>query len=406
MSRIAAVFAAVAVLAACSSSTDEPPPCVENCVGAISGTVSGASVAGITISLTGTATASTTTGVNGAYSFTGLADGEYTLTPALAGFAFSPPSIMAAVRGATVADGNFSASATAPASGTWTAVVTGLPALWGVWAAGRDDVWVLGGGTGGLQGILHWNGSAWTSMPTALLLDAIWGSGPNDVWAVGQDSIGHGTILHWDGDAWSTSYAFPTTGTGLRAVWGTGPSDVWAARSGELIMHWDGTAWSSAGSSTFGLVNGVWPSGPSDVWAVGQTGLILHRNAEAWSDMSTISTTYLWDTWGSSANDVWAVGNHSASGDGIVMRWNGSAWSSVTMGTNPFYAVRGTGSGDVWLAGAGNTVHHWDGASWSSFPTDPDVHSVWDVWPISANDAWAVAWKATPPSYGLILHYE
>lgn len=67
----------------------------------ISGTVYGASVAGVTISLAGVATASTTTDASGNYTFTGLAAGSYTVIPAKTGYTFTPSS-----RNVTVSDEN------------------------------------------------------------------------------------------------------------------------------------------------------------------------------------------------------------------------------------------------------------------------------------------------------------
>jgi hypothetical protein len=57
-------------------------------------------------------------------------------------------------------------------------------------------------------------------LPQGNWLGAIWGSGASDVWAVG----GLGTILHWDGSAW-TSVSSGTT-NGLSGVWGSGASDA------------------------------------------------------------------------------------------------------------------------------------------------------------------------------------
>lgn len=59
----------------------------------ISGAVSGGpSISGVTISLTGTATNTTTTDAGGNYSFAGLVNGSYTVTPSLSTYTFTPAS--------------------------------------------------------------------------------------------------------------------------------------------------------------------------------------------------------------------------------------------------------------------------------------------------------------------------
>jgi hypothetical protein len=51
----------------------------------ISGTISGPVADGVLVTLGGSAAATTTTAHGGVYSFPGLADGVYTVTPSLAG---------------------------------------------------------------------------------------------------------------------------------------------------------------------------------------------------------------------------------------------------------------------------------------------------------------------------------
>ncbi|MDH5768705.1 MAG: carboxypeptidase regulatory-like domain-containing protein, partial [Nitrospirota bacterium] len=89
----------------------------------ISGTVTatgGAPVAGVTMSLTGDATASTTTAADGTYSFTGLANGSYTVTPSLGANTFAPASSPATITNASVTGVNFTMNAYS-ISGTVTA---------------------------------------------------------------------------------------------------------------------------------------------------------------------------------------------------------------------------------------------------------------------------------------------
>ncbi len=75
----------------------------------ISGVVSGATTTGVTINLTGASTATTTTATDGSYSFTGLANGSYTVTPSKSLFTFNPTSLAVSVSGANVTGRNFTA---------------------------------------------------------------------------------------------------------------------------------------------------------------------------------------------------------------------------------------------------------------------------------------------------------
>lgn len=85
-----------------SSGNDGPAPLA---VGFdISGTVTsgGAPLAGVTVDLTGGAIATTTTDAAGGYVFIGLLDGNYMVTPSLAGYSFTPVKTAVTMAGASV----------------------------------------------------------------------------------------------------------------------------------------------------------------------------------------------------------------------------------------------------------------------------------------------------------------
>ncbi len=95
----------------------------------ISGTVSGAMVSGVTLSLSGASTVSTTSDSSGNYTFAGIANGAYTVTPTKTGYTFTPPNQAATVSGANVTGVNFSSTSvpTYSISGTVSgAVVSGV----------------------------------------------------------------------------------------------------------------------------------------------------------------------------------------------------------------------------------------------------------------------------------------
>ncbi len=84
--------------------------CVQPTTSSLSGTVSGAVQAGVSVILSGASTATTVTDASGNYSFGGLTNGNYTVTPSLAGYAFAPASRSVTVNGASLNAQNFTAT--------------------------------------------------------------------------------------------------------------------------------------------------------------------------------------------------------------------------------------------------------------------------------------------------------
>ncbi len=91
----------------------------------ISGTVSGPAASGTTVTLSGASVAATTTGATGAYSFTGLAKGNYTVAVSHTGFTFNPASLAAAVTTANVAGINFVSTAVSTQTFSISGTITG-----------------------------------------------------------------------------------------------------------------------------------------------------------------------------------------------------------------------------------------------------------------------------------------
>jgi hypothetical protein len=92
--------------------------CVTSTSGySISGTISpAASGSGSTLALSGAASASTTADASGAFTFSGLANGSYTITPSKTGYTFTPASQPVTVSGANVTGVAFSISQDPPVS--------------------------------------------------------------------------------------------------------------------------------------------------------------------------------------------------------------------------------------------------------------------------------------------------
>jgi hypothetical protein len=213
---------------------------------------------------------------------------------------------------------------------TWTRVPSPTPpgqviALFAVSAVSSTDVWAVGRdltNTLGKALVLHWDGKAWTQVPSpnpGVSDNQLFGvhmTSATDGWAVGFETNSQAgdltLVLHWDGKAW-TQVPSPTAGLRnggslLTAVSALTGSDAWASGvfstsgggEGTLLLHWNGTSWSrvpapspSPGGPAGGsFLNGVDMIATADVWSAGGTffdstgrerTLLLHWNGTTWT---------------------------------------------------------------------------------------------------------------------------
>jgi hypothetical protein len=77
---------------------------------------------------------------------------------------------------------------------------------------------------------------------------------PTDAWAVGEQNLNQTVIEHWNGTAWTVVPSPSLTASGVQDVLSgvseIGSSDVWAVGFSSnlgtgktLAEHWDGTSW-------------------------------------------------------------------------------------------------------------------------------------------------------------------
>jgi uncharacterized protein YjbI with pentapeptide repeats len=78
----------------------------------ISGNVTGAATAGVTVTLAGPTSGTTTSDAAGNFAFDGLGDGTYLVTPSLAGFVFTPSDCLVTVAGPSVTSVEFTSVVT------------------------------------------------------------------------------------------------------------------------------------------------------------------------------------------------------------------------------------------------------------------------------------------------------
>jgi hypothetical protein len=262
---------------------------------------------------------------------------------------------------------------------------TGQQALFhGVDDLAPDDAWAVGtsfsGGVGatpaGLTLIEHWDGSAWSIVPSpnpatgvngdSDVLEAISGTGPDDLWAAGWDNDEESNTIallfeHWDGKTWQ-AVTSPTPGGSFQfafAITAVNSDDVWAVGSDDtgqpvtLVANWNGKVWSITDTPNFNggpdaqnELTGVSATGPDNVWASGFADnvnddnladpYVLHWNGKDWTltkvpnPNATKEGSRLNAIQALSPTDAWAVGQTQKNNGSILTlaeRYNGSSWT-------------------------------------------------------------------------------
>ncbi len=173
--------------------------------------------------------------------------------------------------------------------------------LTAITASSATDIWAVGEFTNGSYTnsayALHYDGTSWrvvilpqpaVSGPSSPVLHAVTAVASNNVWAVGENEevpgLGITTLIeHWNGAAWSivpspTPGAYPI----LNGVAASGSTDVYAVGSNEpsvnggvqqgLIMRWNGSTWSADSDPTAGMFSPLYAAATlpgTTEWAAG-----------------------------------------------------------------------------------------------------------------------------------------
>jgi len=323
-------------------------------------------------------------------------------------------------------------------------------------ATSATNAWAVGFGGNGKTLIVHWNGTAWTRVPspspgTFATLSGVAATSATNAWAVGSAFRGKTLILHWNGTVWSQVPNLSLKGA-FQAVAAISARDAWAVgytgspggagipgNNSPLIMHWNGVAWKQVPTHLapgLGNLRGVAATTAGNAWAVGCTGclaegagdpLIERWNGTAWKQVpapSPVSLAGLYGVAATSPANAWAVGCTGClaegAGDPLIERWNGTAWKQVPapspVSLAGLYGVAATSPANAWAVGTpsggpGHTtgIVGWNGTAWKPVPSpNPggQVH-VMGVAATSARNAWAVGeTEATTPFKGVISHWN
>lgn len=139
----------------------------------------------------------------------------------------------------------------------------------------------------------------------------------------------------------------------------------------------------------------AWAADSNDVFFGGDGGVILRWNGEAWSQMETPTSKTIFAIHGTSATDIWAVGGDAYQENiaerCLTMHYDGTQWSLVPppdfLGyTYVLESVYAVAPNDVWATNTGGpSLVHWDGTSWTfdllSLPVEGHFYNLTAVGP-------------------------
>lgn len=167
-----------------------------------------------------------------------------------------------------------------------------------------------------------------------------------------------------------------------------------------IVLRYDGTRWSTALEAvTTTSLSSIWGATASVVYAVGQSnqqGVVLKYDGIAWSKPQPgcvsgidILGSGATSVWGSSASDVFVACELLVTPPffGLsLLHYDGQQWNPVYQGGCSFcwsFAGWSSESADVFVVSSSGMILHYDGTSWSSQSSGTTValFAVWGVGP-------------------------
>lgn len=203
-----------------------------------------------------------------------------------------------------------------------------------------------------------------------------------------------------------------------------------------LIAHWNGRRWvrqpSPGWQGTLADVTtaqgGTWASGVDQSTG---TAKLVRKTGGVWaprdfprSDDPTLRITGLSALPG---GRLWLSATYGSPTLSMLAFYDGRAWTETPLPAEcaagcAVQQVEARGVRDVWAVGSGvppspgvvtGIALHWDGTTWTAgLSSGPDnVVNLYDVHAVSADDVWAVGYKAVfslprPYSAAIVLHYD
>jgi hypothetical protein len=242
---------------------------------------------------------------------------------------------------------------------TWLQFVNQLPFPARVLVAGNGNVITTGRG----GKLARLNAKFWHRPPPFVdpAYNSAWVAPTGEIFSGGF----FGRLNVYRNGAWQQSLKLATER--IESIWGTSAGNVYAvsrSQSGGRIYHWNGTTWNAEidGAISFRFVTGI---DASHVYVAADDGNIRAWDGTAWSVMNANFQSRAYQVVALSPTNLYAVGSSA------VKRFDGSTWQTMISGPQlgSVRSIAVINGSDIWIQGRlGNASYrmHFDGAAWSA----------------------------------------
>ena len=267
------------------------------------------------------------------------------------------------------------------------------------WVFNEDHIWVVAEfyvgelGMDQLYGAAIWNGEEWKYQELPYTHDG-WSSTlhPYGIWAFAPDDIwfANGSVFHYDGEIITLEWIREDLMSWESAhhIWASSPTDMYFVGLGELILHYDGIEFTQMEGAPVDIpLRDIWgqvdeDTGDVNVWVVAKDSqfndsYLLRFDGTSWLELVSnpdpfdLNPEYI----SGSMKSVWSdqTDLYVLTDYGIYKcNYNTEGEGELIVDFEPYtpaprQKIRGNNNNDIFIAGFGGEIWHFNGESWYQY---------------------------------------
>jgi photosystem II stability/assembly factor-like uncharacterized protein len=189
----------------------------------------------------------------------------------------------------------------------------------------------------------------------------------------------NGTIIHWNGS--ESHIQNRLTAENLNGIFVVSSSEIYVVGENETFLYYNGLNWQRAFQFSPLGINSIWGPDSDHLFAAGEQASVFIRENGVWHPIlkGDENDPTFYDIWGASKERVFIVGGYFS--QGVIYEWDGATVSSMSIpDCKTLQCVWGTDENNVYAAGDGRVILHFDGSQWQviqEYFDDSSLHAIW-----------------------------